>query len=238
MKRVLPLLALLLCASLSQAQIRIAGETKVNPYKIVKLNVDGVPPKAGVIWRISPDKDIDKSSASTKTKLEFVAPPGEYRVEALAITLSTDGTTDIQEAKATVVIGTPKPPEPVPPDPGPGPTPVPPTPAPTGFRVLMTYETSQSMPQAQANILYAQSVRDYLQSKCVVGEDKKTKEWRIWDKDVDTTHEGKFWQEAMKRPKASTPWIQIYAGGKLAHEGVLPADVDAALALLKKHGGE
>lgn len=222
------LLVLALVGLASAQGVRIAGETKVEPYKLVRLGADGVGPKAGVIWRVSPSKGVDKASSSGKTKLEFVAPPGVYTVDVLAVQLSPDGTTLVDEASVTVTIGTPEPPKP--PDP-----PLPP--APQGLRVLMVYETSQSMPQAQANVLFSQQVRDYLQAKCVVGDDKKTREWRIWDKDTDVSLESKFWQDALGRARSSTPWIQVYAGGKLAYEGALPADIPATLEVLKRFGG-
>jgi hypothetical protein len=79
-------------------------------------------------------------------------------------------------------------------------------------------------------------VRDYLRGKCVVGADGKTSEFRIWDKDVDAAADAKHWQDALKRPRASTPWL-IVSDGKSGYEGPLPANVDETLALLKKFGG-
>lgn len=229
MKYVLAALAATLLAHVASAELKITGDTKVAPYKLVRLSAEGLDAKAGVIWRVSPNKEVSKASGLTRGKLEFVAPPGEYTVDVLAVRLSADGGTVIEEAQASVTIGEPGP------DPGPGPGPTPP--APQGFRVLVVYETSQTMPQAQANILYSQEVRDYLQGKCAAGPDGKTREWRVWDKDVDASAEGKFWQDALKVARTSVPWIQIYAGGKLVHSAALPADVPSALALLKKYGG-
>lgn len=118
-------------------------------------------------------------------------------------------------------------------------TPMPPAPIPEpGLRVLIVYETADAgkMPPAQQNILYGQQTRDYLNQKCVVGPDGKTKEWRIWDKDVATGSESQLWQTAMKRPRASTPWL-IVSNGTTGFEGPLPATVDDFLNLIKKYAG-
>lgn len=140
-------------------------------------------------------------------------------------------------------------PQPPPPDPPAPPTPVPPPTPPTpvdpapipadGNRVLIVYETADltNYPAAQTNVLYAKQVRDYLRSKCVVGPDGKTREWRIYDKDLDLSGESPLWRDAMKRDRKSLPWIVI-STGKTGYEGPLPADVPSTLALLKKYFGE
>ncbi len=84
-------------------------------------------------------------------------------------------------------------------------------------------------------MIYAKSVRDYLNAKCVLGADNKTREWRMWDKDVDATAESQLWQDALKRPRKSTPWI-IVSNGKTGYEGPLPEGWVDTLALLKKYG--
>lgn len=125
-----------------------------------------------------------------------------------------------------------------PPDPGPGPGPAP-TPAPIpvdGFRCLVVYEAADlaKMKPAQHAIIYSRPFRDYLDTKCVVGPDGKTREWRFWDKDVDTTAEAKHWQDAMKRSRSSTPWV-ILSDGKTGYEGPLPANIEDMTALIKKY---
>jgi hypothetical protein len=85
--------------------------------------------------------------------------------------------------------------------------------------------------------LFDKRVRDYLNSKCVVGPDNKTREWRIYDKDVDTSGEAKLWRDAMKRERKTIPWLVI-STGKGGVERELPANVEDTLALLKQYGGE
>lgn len=97
------------------AVLSIAGDTKVDAYKLVRLSATGTDPKAGLIWRVTPA--VDKATPSAKDRIEFVAPPGTYAVDVLAVKLAADGSTDIQEATATVTIGGgPAPPQPPPPD--------------------------------------------------------------------------------------------------------------------------
>jgi hypothetical protein len=118
----------------------------------------------------------------------------------------------------------------------------PPDPAPIaqpGLRVLVVYETAElsKMPAGQRAVIYDRRVREYLNAKCPVGPDGKTREWRIWDKDVDTAGKSKLWQNAMRRPRKSTPWILISTKIE-GYEGPLPATVDETLALIKRYGGE
>lgn len=237
MKQAIPLL-LFLTAPLWAAQIE--GETKVKPYKIVRLCAKDVPAKAGIRWRITPDREIDRVTTNP-TCLHFVAPPGEYRVELLVISVSPEGQVLISDDTKTVTIGEPKPPvPPVPPTPPDPPVP-PPGPAPIpldGFRALIIYESADlpKMPATQQAILFSKDVRSYLDARCAAGPDGKTKEWRIWDKDVDTTNVASHWQAAMKRERKSVPWL-IISTGKAGWEGPLPADAKQTLDLLKKYGG-
>ena len=133
----------------------------------------------------------------------------------------------------------PPPVPPLPPDPKPPDPPVPPPGPVTDLRALVIYETADlsKLTPAQLNILYAKSVRDYLNAKTPLGPDGKTHEWRIYDKDVDLSADAPLWKELMSRPRASTPWVVLHGGGKVLYEGPVPANVDEALALLKKWGG-
>lgn len=106
-----------------------------------------------------------------------------------------------------------------------------------GFRVLVVYESEQlkDYPRAQVDALYSSDVRAYLDAKCVAGQ-SGWPDYRILDKDADLSLDATWWQEAMKRPRQSLPWIVVDSpqGG---FEGPLPVTVDATLELLKKYGG-
>ena len=166
------------------------------------------------------------------------AKPGRYKVTLTAVDFAAQ---KVERAKFTFSVEgkppTPPGPEPtpVPPDP-PGPKPDP-APIPTaGFRVLIVYETSElsKLPAAQQSVIYGKAMRDYLNSKCVLGPDSKTHEWRMWDKDTDASAESQLWQDAMKRGRTSVPWL-IVSNGKTGFEGMLPATVEDTLKLLAKY---
>ena len=133
----------------------------------------------------------------------------------------------------------PGPTPPVPPDP-PKPDPAP-IPAP-GLRVLIVYETADlaKLTAGQRAILYSAKVRAHLDSVCVKGPDARTAEWRLWDQNVDASGESVLWQNAMKRARASLPWVVISNPGKGGYEGPLPDGTEAFLTLVKKYesGGE
>lgn len=155
------------------------------------------------------------------------------------IAVGASNTGEQARAAFTVVVGD------IPPGPGPDPDPDP-KPDPDGvvpisgdgFRVLVVLESSDraKLPSSQVTTLTAAEVVNYLNSKCVMGPDGKTREWRVWDKDVPTTAVAKHWADAMKRPRTSLPWVMI-STGKTGYEGPLPATAAEFLTLLKKYGG-
>jgi hypothetical protein len=173
--------------------------------------------------------------------------PGEYWVFVVA-TGTVDGATDLDFAPWKITVSpvgpAPKPPDPTPPPgpepPGPNP-PQPPGPAPIplpGLRVLVIYESADlsKLPPAQTAVLYSKSLRDLLNAKCAVGPDGKTKEWRIYDADVDTSGDVETWKAAMARPRRSLPWVVI-SNGAAGYEGPLPATVDEMAKLVEKYAG-
>lgn len=129
----------------------------------------------------------------------------------------------------------PDPPKPDPPQPEPAPIPV------AGFRVLVVYETADlgKLTPGQRAIFSSRDVRDYLNATCVKGQDGRTPEWRIYDKDTDMANESKVWRDAMTRALAratALPWC-IVSNGKTGYEGPLPRTLQEAIDLLKKYGG-
>lgn len=200
-------------------------------------NVTWVVPRGVEIYDVDrkrlPVKASDGSYKCGKTVAFWVAEPGAYQLKAVIGYATSNDDGAIASACILTVTG-PRPP-PVPPDPGPTPTP-PPIPV-DGFRVLIVYETSAPLTPTQHSIVFGKRVRDYLTSHCVKGDDGKTPEARIFDKDIDASSDSALWQDAMKRPRTAIPWILI-STGKTGFEGPLPATVDETLALLKKYGGE
>lgn len=119
-----------------------------------------------------------------------------------------------------------------PPTPGPGPEPGPAPIPQTGLRVLIVEETAERTAATSA-IIGSTAIRSYVAEKCAKGPDGKTPEFRIYDKDV--TGESAVWQEAMKLPRQSLPWL-IVSNGKQGYEGPLPKTPAETLTLLKKFG--
>lgn len=166
-------------------------------------------------------------------------PAGRYRL----FVYGAKGSRPTKRAECVVSIGD-VPPGPTPPGPGPTPPtpptpPAPPAPIPAdGFRVLVIYESAElsKLPPAQLAAFYSASVRQYLNSHCVIGRDGKTREWRMWDQDVDASNESQVWQDALKRKPSrdKLPWV-IVSNGKSGYEGPMPANPDAFLDLLKKY---
>lgn len=57
--------------------IRIAGETKYKPHSLVRLKAENADPKAAVLWRVYPSKDVQRAT-TPRGVLEFAAHPGTY----------------------------------------------------------------------------------------------------------------------------------------------------------------
>jgi hypothetical protein len=161
-------------------------------------------------------------------------PVGKYRFAAI-------GTKGDEQTRQdfVVVVGDAPPTPPVPPGPTP---PVPPGPTPpdelpvTNPRVLIVYETGQTVTPGQHSAMYGNRVAEFLNSKCAAGADG-VKEWRVWDRDLNLSTAPKGWQEMMNRPRTAVPWLVIAGSGRLAYEGALPKTVDETLTLLKKYLG-
>lgn len=237
MKKTLCLIVLLCSATFSFGELKIAGPTTLPQNKIVRLTAEGAPAGSAYIWDVDQEDRVDIEEQGNR--LLFTGAPGIFKVKVRSI-LFKDGKTLIETARATITIGepTPVPPGPVPP----GPTPVPPGPTPgplAGMRVLMLYESGDTLPAAQHTALTAKSIRDYLNSKCSKGPDGKTAEWRQWDFDSDASATPKAWQDLKAKGKKGPPWVIIAdaATNAVAFEGPLPESAEALLNLLKKYGG-
>lgn len=113
----------------------ITGETRYKPHALVRLKAEGVDPRAGMIWQVFPESNIQQATTA-EDLLEFAAPPGQYEISLLVVTQREGGGLKVTRAKTVVVIESCHPPEPAPPKPTPpkpDPTPpAPPEPAPPG----------------------------------------------------------------------------------------------------------
>jgi hypothetical protein len=59
---------------------------------------------------------------------------------------------------------------------------------------------------------------------------------RVYDTAANVCDETLFWRQAMARHRSQHPWIVIYRGVNVLHEGPLPRLTADVLALLKKQG--
>ena len=170
-------------------------------------------------------------------KAAWVGSPRDGRYVVLAWTAVKGRPTPA--AVCVVIVGKPVPPVP-PAPPVPPVPPVPPAPIPSdGLRVLIVYE-SQDLGKYKAGQLaamFGEKTRAYMTAKCVKGADGKTPEFRVWDKDVNTTKESKLWQEFMALPRPSLPWIFVANGDKGASQA-LPEVLEETVKLLESVGGK
>lgn len=183
----------------------------------VEVTVPAPPADALVFWACFPRSNIETVSR-TSTKWVMLAPVGNYEVQHSAISK----TGQVDSFKAFKVGDGPAPdPDPKPPVP-PTPDVKPPIPA-DGLRVLIVYEDDKqkSYPSSQQAIMYSQPIRDFLNKQCVIGPDGKTREWRMYDKDILMDGESKLWIDAMLRKRTTYPWL-IISNGKTGYEGPLP----------------
>lgn len=115
-----------------------------------------------------------------------------------------------------------------------------------GLHVLVVYEsaTLTRLPGTQQAVLFGKQIRDYLNTHCPLGPDNKTRQWRMWDKDVDATGEQQLWQNALKRAnekianwqgtEPALPWV-IISNGQTGYEGPLPRTVEEMIRLLDQY---
>lgn len=227
MKRIL--LAALLLVSPALAG-EIVGPEQVAEHRIAEFTAKGEP-GAAFLWDVLPIGSAD--SRVIGERFLVVAPPGNYLVELIEISVK-DGHPTAVRVRRPLAIGEAPAPEPGPtPGPTPTPDPVPDAPIPVdGLRVLIVYETENPdlTPQQQI-ILFGNEVRSYLRAKCTA---EPQGAFRIWDQNIDTAGDLPLWQKAMERPRASVPWVLI-SNGKTGHEGPLPSDTRAFIELVKRY---
>lgn len=221
---------------------KLIAKTSLKELRWMSLSedVDIIPSDNGkwVVISVSPSTEMLRSLRGS---------PLNYRIAAYGAKIVGTEAVPVDPVYVNLLVDIP--PQPVPPTPPIPPVPpvppTPPTPPPSpapipaaGNRVLIIYESADlsKYPATQYGIIMSQEVRAYLNSKCVAGADGKTKEWRMWDKDTDTTYESQIWKDAIKTKTTTLPWI-IISTGTTGFSGPLPADRAATLALLRQYFG-
>jgi len=129
---------------------------------------------------------------------------------------------------------------------GPRPPPDPPKPTETAlpldgkFRVLIVEEKADrsKLTAGQQAAIFGVPVRNWLDGRCAVGPDGKTREYRIFDKDTSVVSDAATWRKAMEfvaTKKLTIPAI-VVNNGRDEFAGPLPKD--DVFPLLKKMAGE
>lgn len=119
------LLSALLLLAPPAAPLKITGPERADPYRLVRLSVEGDLTDAVVAWDVSPE-DVADVEELPGGRLLLVGPPGVYRIKARILRIS-EGKISGSTLRHTVVIGTP-----------PGPPAPPPMPPPTADPVAAT----------------------------------------------------------------------------------------------------
>lgn len=226
---------LALCGSLTAQSVTLPKEVKGEARRLlaVAIDYDG----DDIRWTISDKVDVfrEYDPDAKKIRLRILAPTdGEYELKAIAC--KDKKLCEFVTCKIIIGKGPDPGPGPNPPDP-PGPTPEPST----GKWLYIVYESMDTLPTGQANILTSSKIRTYLRPKLKKDGGLKDGELVIWDKDTDAAGYPKEWQDRHAKYKGkvavNAPYF-VLSDGKAITEGPLPKDVDAFLAELKKKLGE
>lgn len=98
-------------ASSAAADVKINGEVKVQPNRLVRLSVELPVAKGAVIaWDTWPTTIDPVDSTRLGDKFVFVAEPGTYEVRVLVVSTDTDGKQSVERGSVTVVIAKDNPP--------------------------------------------------------------------------------------------------------------------------------
>lgn len=106
---VLAIIGLFQCRSAS-GQAALIGPTEVDYPSLARFEVKGVHPKAKIVWRVFPSAGVQKAE-TPPSKLQFLAAPGSYEVEA-SIHWINAGEIEVIAMSATVKVKSPPAPNP------------------------------------------------------------------------------------------------------------------------------
>lgn len=130
----------------------------------------------------------------------------------------------------------PRPPPDVDPTPSAAPIPA------NGLHVLAVFDDKRPVPEDVASVIYGETVRGVLDSKCAKFSDGRPA-YRIWGSSTQVVGKGEeLWATAFARPRTSVPWL-IVSNGKSGYEGPMPrTDKDGTaeqkvLKLIDKYSG-
>ncbi len=236
---------LMMAAPLSAQSVKLPPEIKGarGELIIVTPTVDGGTPQ----WRVDPGlKEVDLTpllpagqQGKLKGKAFTSAVNGKFKVEVWCA--KGDLVSDI--ATTLIVVGDGKSAGPAkrgsaddkPKDDAKTPDQQKPPPIPgPGFRVVIVHDAGKLDPKV-SQVLRSDLILDFLEDNCTPTPGKANSDngFIIVDKDFDLTIYTKLWQNALKRPRASLPWI-IISNGTTGVEQPLPDTKEKTLELLKQ----
>lgn len=213
--------------------IRCTKECVVRAYPSALVSIEKEIIPAGETLRYKADFTDGAQTHVYKGPMTvyLVKAVGTGPVELVVTPLGLKAEKEIETRTVDVDAGQGPQPPPTPPTP-----PNPPTPVPvTSFRVILVYESGDTLTAAQTGVLYGKTVEDYLNLKCT--KDGADPGWRRRDKDAATTGDtatmNALWG-TVKPAVTSTPAFAIEVNRKVTIEP-LPATTADALTLLKKY---
>jgi hypothetical protein len=178
MPRLTPsVLVLLLAAACVRADITFEGRTEYDTHTLAKVRARS-PDYKSFIYRVyGPDGRKVPAEKGEGGWVLFTAPPGKYRVEAIAGKADKDGSLTLDEGEVTVTFKGQGPP----PEPDPGPRPPPPEPAgPLARSLKAAYaEDSSSDADAAAHLSGLRAVYSVGASQVVSSRPETGKQ--LWD---------------------------------------------------------
>ena len=246
MKRLLPLLLLLLSTSL-YGQITIEKKTIVEGV-VDPVFVEGklvLPADTKLVVKDAIKVAVDTSYKFSDilitkdgVKLEATSPelyftdPGKYEINVVLF----DPDKGIKRGQETIVLGVPKP------GPTPGPNP-PPDPTPSdekvdNLSVLVIYE-SNDLPRytiSQRSVIQSTDLQTYM-NRTLPRDTNNQPLWRVLDKDVTfpATCDTTFCKWMGTLDKSKLPMLVLGNKDKIVFQGPLPEDTELVKALIAKH---
>lgn len=244
MKRIIPLLLLLLSSTL-YGQITIekklvvegvndpvfVGSTLVLPAESKLVVKEAVKVSVDSSYKFN-DILVKKDGVSvpvSDTELLF-SDPGTYEINVVLF----DPEKGIKRGTEVIKLGgTPSPP--------PGPTPPSPTPTPDkidNISVLMIYESAllPTYPAGKRAVLNSTDLRGYM-SNTVSKDGTGFPNWRVLDKDTSfpKTCDTVFCKWLGTATPSELPWLVIGNKDTIVHQGPLPADAETIKSLITKY---
>lgn len=199
------------------------------------------PASPAVVVGIKSDRDLAKSLVKIKcttadvqmieTGVYVLSTPGTH---VLDVNVISESPLQWDDELVTITVGESPAPDPDPtPEPTPDPTPQPgdaPIEGP-GLRVLFVSESAEPMSPAIQAIFYSPEISAWLNANCIKVDGQP--EFRRVDPDTQYTDPNHRFAKALKRPRATLPWL-IISNGTSGYEGPFPQTVATTLELLKR----